>query len=597
MKVPTSKEVGTFPNSHMIYLLPPVMFLSFGWLFTDSTSLLSSSLAVVLVLLDAIRSKIWPWIYGQKLLFGIVTLFIISTVINGNHVLNSMIGSYQRNFGILYWLSIFLIFSLTIASSSNASRRFLSSLKITLLLAIFYGLVQYLGLDPINWAAEGYIGLTLGNENFASAMLGILSIVLFSSLVNTFGLYKKTTIFGLLSLVYVIMFQVGSLQGFIISIIGFLVYVNIRFSNDYRFSHFGKQSYLRLRKIAILILGIFFLLLNFSETTREWIVEEGNVRPRISYWGIGIQIFKDNVLIGVGPDQFQVFAALYRSPEIVMRDGAFVIPDSSHNVLIDILSTGGIFTGFLWLMFILYIFYVLKKTSDLNLRNTEREELAIYGAIWTAFFIQSMISPTHVTISVIGYIASGFIVKLYCKNLSLDHIPQNMGNNSYLRGLFVGLLIFATFVYGKVFIGEYVSLKSLKILKNKESIELLELESFTLSKPTEKIMVEVSKLDPSCDFTKDVAKKVVELDNKNSLAWFFISSCSFLSNNFEESLEAVDMAIKYDPLNPTYREAKVEIAIKLGKRDIASATLNSLKEIYPDNPQITRLEALISVMP
>jgi len=121
---------------------------------------------------------------------------------------------------------------------------------------------------------------------------------------------------------------------------------------------------MKLTQILLVSITVFTSLIVFSsfrflDGLKNAFYFQGSIPQRFDYWITGVQIFSENWLLGVGPDQFQRHAALYRNSEQVLRDGDFVIPDRAHNVLIDHFANGGIGAGILWLGFCIYIFYRL----------------------------------------------------------------------------------------------------------------------------------------------------------------------------------------------------------------------------------------------
>jgi O-antigen ligase len=164
--------------------------------------------------------------------------------------------------------------------------------------------------------------------------------------------------------------------------------------------------------IAIISVFGFDKLLSLKEK----IFFQGSIPQRLDYWQNGIDIWKDHPIFGVGPDQFQRYAALYRSPSQIIRDGNFVIPDKSHNVLIDHLANGGVIAGFLWISLVISVFWVSIKLVRLNL--VDRIKVGSLTAVWTAYVAQSLISPDQIVLSVIGFTSGGLLVGIYSKEIA-----------------------------------------------------------------------------------------------------------------------------------------------------------------------------------
>jgi hypothetical protein len=90
------------------------------------------------------------------------------------------------------------------------------------LLSTGYGLIQYLGLDPIPWTGtEGQITGLMGNTNFQSSLLGITSTATLCILLaqkNTFNL--RVIYLSIIVINLFVILKTQSLQGFLVFGIG-----------------------------------------------------------------------------------------------------------------------------------------------------------------------------------------------------------------------------------------------------------------------------------------------------------------------------------------------------------------------------------------
>ena len=101
--------------------------------------------------------------------------------------ITSILGDTQRRNGLLQYLSLALIFiySSRIITLSSAKLLIKLMIIVSLMLSI-YGVIQIVGLDFIKWnnPYNSMIG-TLGNPNFASALLAIFLVVVVLQLFNS----------------------------------------------------------------------------------------------------------------------------------------------------------------------------------------------------------------------------------------------------------------------------------------------------------------------------------------------------------------------------------------------------------------------------
>ncbi len=115
------------------------------------------------------------WIFLISL--GFCVSMLISALLTSPSFWLQFWGAQGRNSGIFTIMSFILIF-FVVASKSNSSMglNILIAIPFVGLINIIYGLVQYLGKDPINWRNpySPIVG-TLGNPNFISSHLGLVS--------------------------------------------------------------------------------------------------------------------------------------------------------------------------------------------------------------------------------------------------------------------------------------------------------------------------------------------------------------------------------------------------------------------------------------
>ena len=114
-------------------------------------------------------------------------------------------------------------------------------------------------------------------------------------------------------------------------------------------------------------------------------------------------------------DNVQRFGGEYRNLEM-LKWGEVIIPDRSHNFLIDMFATGGVFVGLAWIFFIVLVFkYILDLNKKLVIQS-ERANFHILALIWIGYLLQAMISPDHLLIMVCGMMSAGAIIGIYSQN-------------------------------------------------------------------------------------------------------------------------------------------------------------------------------------
>jgi O-antigen ligase len=116
---------------------------------------------------------------------------------------------------------------------------------------------------------------------------------------------------------------------------------------------------------------------------------QGSGAQRLDFWRVGIQMFADHPLFGVGPDGYARYFQFYRSTEQVVRDGALNRADQAHSVLIQMFANGGLVLGIAYFAFVGFITFTLVK---LIRQNENMKLVALFGSVWVTYLFQSLIS-------------------------------------------------------------------------------------------------------------------------------------------------------------------------------------------------------------
>ncbi|MGV8119729.1 MAG: O-antigen ligase family protein [Candidatus Xenobiia bacterium LiM19] len=82
---------------------------------------------------------------------------------------------------------------------------------------------------------------------------------------------------------------------------------------------------------------------------------------RLFLWGIGIQIFKDNMLTGTGPGTFPYVFMKYRAMEPLDNRGRVALPEACHNQYIETALSTGIPGLFFYLLIAGFVFHTAFK--------------------------------------------------------------------------------------------------------------------------------------------------------------------------------------------------------------------------------------------
>ena len=338
----------------------------------------------------------------DKLIFFVLIFFtagLILATVSSSEIYISVLGDTQRRNGFLQYFSliIVLIYSSRIVNFSYAKSLIKYAVIVSFILSS-YGLLQVSGKDFIKWnnPYNSMIG-TLGNPNFASALLAVLLVILVTQITNNrLSIYYRliAIVAAIMSIVCIIFSD--SRQGLVSFGAGFLFYISltIYFKN--------KKVGLSLILISaiLLILSIFGML---QKGPLAYYLYKDSVSVRGFYWRAAVNMFQNNIFTGVGLDRYGAYFKLYREAEYPLRYGFNINNNNAHNVFLQFFATGGVLLGLSYLVLCVVVFNLGLKL----IRNSEKEVRSVTITLlsaWIAFQSQSFISIDSIGLSIWGWI-------------------------------------------------------------------------------------------------------------------------------------------------------------------------------------------------
>jgi O-antigen ligase len=349
-------------------------------------------------------------IKNNKLLFIFLAIFVVSSLIATfltDVRFTAFFGENQRRDGFLTYfsLTIFLISAISFIDFTNVNRLLLSANFCGWLLAI-YGLMQMSGVDFVDWNNPGNAVIsTLGNSNFAGAMMAILAVVSFGQIfmASKSLIQKITSILLTLFLTYVI-FPTNARQGLLILILGIGLILIVLINN--------KNKLLgRLSIVGGLVVTAFSILGMLQMGPLQGILYKSSVSVRGFYWRAGIEMFKSSPVFGVGFDRYGAYFKEFREMRYPLNYGFELTSTNAHNVIIQLFATGGIFVGISYIT--LTSFIGIRGLKSIKENSGEKKIIAttIFSA-WVAFQVQSLISIDNIGITIWGWVLGGALVAL-----------------------------------------------------------------------------------------------------------------------------------------------------------------------------------------
>ena len=366
-------------------------------------------------------SMLWTNYRSLVMFIILVNLFVVSsTFFSKAPLVQNLYGAYGRNTGALTYFSLSVIcLGAVLLSKRGSYVRVLQAFFIAGLINVFY-CFWVLGFgDPIPWnnTYKNILGL-LGNPNFISAFLGMLLAGALSYLLvpNNRASARISSAALILASTFLI-YKSHAIQGIFVALVAsaLVVFFWIRSKTPSLMIQFGY--------VGLVVLGGIFALAGILQHGPLSFIYKKSVSLRGSYWNAGINMGQDHPLTGIGLD---TYGDWYRSarPPVALIDtpGPTVLTNASHNVVIDIFSSGG------WPLLVSYLAVMsLGLIAIFKLIKARREYDVIavgLSAVWVGYHVQSIVSINQIGLALWGWLLTGLLISY--ERLSREPIADQL---------------------------------------------------------------------------------------------------------------------------------------------------------------------------
>lgn len=347
----------------------------------------------------------------KLLIFSFVSLLFLCTLIfsvlfNDSNRSQQVWGTWGRSTGLITY-SAFVI--LMLASAIATSEDFLKLVRVAFerlgYFITFYALLQIMDLDPINWSQKAMV-VTLGNINFTSTFLGLVSTAYLARLLLQKTALSQSMFFTIvISINILLILNSRSIQGIAVLLAGFVV-----LSTFILRQKFGLIT-ANLSMVFSVLIGVIVFVGTMGSGPFSFMRQE-TVIYRLDYWKTGFNMMMRNPLNGVGVDSYGDYYRRYRELEAVTRTGPQRVTNTAHNVFLDIASGSGVVSVALFLsIFLLSAICIYRGLKD-NVRNSE---FITFSACWTGFVAFCLISINQIGVGVWGFIFTGIVFGFMCR--------------------------------------------------------------------------------------------------------------------------------------------------------------------------------------
>jgi O-antigen ligase len=470
----------------------------------------------------------------------------------------AIFGDTQRRNGFLTYLSlsIIMISAALFFRSFNANRIYVTTYFIGVI-TLGYAILQSSGRDFVNWnnPYNSIIG-TVGNPNFAAAVMAIIGVLLFSLAFNS-DFHKFYRFSGLIitGILYLVIFLSDARQGLLALTLGIGVFLIVYL--------FNKRKSLGIAASGVGFFAFIFALLGMLQMgPLERFLYKPSVSVRGYYWRAGFEMLKDKPLTGVGMDRYGAYFKDVREVGYPLTYGFDITSSNAHNTFIQFFATGGIFLGISYLLLNLFIF----KRALVGLKQSAGNKKYLLAGIfsaWIAFHAQSLVSIDNIGIAIWGWLLGGAIIGISTsltsdENVDRAYFVSKPGSIDLSRAFVSGILgLIAVIVVSILYRGENATYKART--------------NFNIEDPATKTVFYNSQ------------KEVI--NNNFSDPSYALSSAIYLARGgfLDEGLAAIEEIYANDPRNLEALNALILISEQLGKNDEAVNYRLTMAELDPWN--------------
>lgn len=347
-----ASSLAIAPFTFDAFVIPKILFLYLG--------LLSLGLYT---LIHRRKKVIFKWIptWIITLISILVVLIITSTYLSQTPFLRAMFGQFGRGNGLFYYFAALGVFLLAAMSYSQINEEQFSRLMMYLsIILAFYAFLQSVGIDiaKLNTRELSPVVLTLGNSNFAGGLLAMLFGFVFTRSFRSTKIDIKDLVISVLLLFGI--YSTGAVQGYLIVAFVFFVIVPIRIVSV------AKNRIWKLTLYAFWGIPTLLLIIGLAGSgPMSRVFARPSFQIRIEYWKISLRILRDNLLIGIGPDQLYDVSPLYMTPGSLNLVTTTSL-DSPHNWFLHFGSSFGLPSLVLLLVLILSPIIMFLRNSSFN---------------------------------------------------------------------------------------------------------------------------------------------------------------------------------------------------------------------------------------
>jgi len=279
--------------------------------------------------------------------------WVLLTTFTSIHWQTALFGKYRRFEGLLAFVNYAAIFFLVTQFADRASR--IRTLAKTLFFSgtfvSFYGVMQYLGMDPIKWGNLPFevnrAFSTYGNPDMLGGFLIFPLIISLALALSESDVFMRVTYwigFVITVIAWLAAFTRGAWIG---GAVGLIILVVVAFRhkvklNGVDWSFIGAGAVLAAALVRASLTATSAVMNVWLRLASIFDTNDGSSKTRFQIWQAAIDAAKDRPIFGFGADTFRLVFPQYKPAEYVADAGYLSVADNVHNYLLQITAALGI---------------------------------------------------------------------------------------------------------------------------------------------------------------------------------------------------------------------------------------------------------------
>lgn len=503
-------------------------------------------------------------VFNSKILktVSLILLVIFVSTIFSDQRLNSIWGTYERKLGLIQWAGLGIYFFFLVCFLNREKAFFgIKVLIFTGLMISIYGILQKLGFDPIfsNFNVdylEGRIFSTIGNPDFLAQFLAptaFLSIF--------FAAKKKSKILLFTSIVILIAIVLTESRASILALLGAMaIWLFLEVKNK------KKLLLTSLVIIATFISFVFFETPGFD----RFKFNDANLRSiesRLVIWKVAAEIARDYPILGIGPDNLEIYFPSYMKPEFYyLEDDLNISADRAHNEILDM----GLIGGIPLILLYLYLAYLIFKNVFNKDETTKAASLALI-----VILLQNQLSFSQIIHWILFFFLLSILVIKNSKNIFEKIIlRKNLKFTTIILVIFLTLFGVKETILDKVYAEAWYTY-ALRTDDTKIGLQ----NAISFSPLESEFRYNLLMWYPDQRYEQVQALKLIEGDTINVIAW---EANDLLGRNNNEAYRLFEKVINLNPYYPHTTRAYADGLYKNGDYVKATEYYEKYLELIPN---------------